>query len=57
MDPIKVGIATSLLLVVIGAKFFFPSIPDDNPVEEAAEEMLKQQTGIDIDITPSSKEK
>jgi len=29
---------------------------DDNIVEETAEDLLKQKTGIDIDFTPISKE-
>lgn len=29
----------------------------DNPVEEAAEEVIESQTGIDIDLTPESREK
>ena len=31
-------------------------IDDDNPVEELAEEIIKAQTGIDIDLTPESEE-
>lgn len=28
----------------------------DNPVEEVAEEVIKKQTGLDIDLSPESKE-
>ena len=29
---------------------------DDNPVEEISEEIIKEETGIDIDLTPHSHE-
>ena len=29
---------------------------DDNPYEEKAEEMIKHHTGLELDLTPSSKE-
>ncbi len=28
----------------------------DNPVEEVAEKVIQEETGINIDLTPSSKE-
>ncbi len=46
-----------LILVVIiglGSVYFYG---DDNAVEEISEEIIKQETGIDIDLTPSSPEK
>lgn len=30
---------------------------DDNPMEESVEELIKHETGFDIDLTPSSPEK
>jgi hypothetical protein len=29
----------------------------DNPIEEASEIIIKQETGIDVDLSPSTKEK
>lgn len=29
---------------------------DDGPIEEAAEEIIESQTGIDVDLTPGSNE-
>lgn len=29
---------------------------EDNPVEETSEEIIKKLTGVDIDLTPNSKE-
>lgn len=46
-----------LILVVIiglGSVYFYG---DDNAVEEISEDILKQETGIDIDLTPSTPEK
>lgn len=31
--------------------------PDDNPVEEIAEDVIKKHTGVDVDLSPSSPEK
>lgn len=31
-------------------------LPDDNPIEEIAEQQLKNQIGLDIDFTPDSPE-
>ena len=30
---------------------------DDNPIEEAAEEVIESQTGMEIDLTPVSQER
>lgn len=30
---------------------------NDNPIEEACEEVIKETTGIDVDLTPNSPEK
>lgn len=32
-------------------------IPHDSPIEEMTEELIKQKTGLDLDLTPGSKEK
>lgn len=45
-----------ILVVIIGlASVYFYG--DDNAVEEISEEILKEETGIDIDLTPASLEK
>ena len=44
-------------LLVIIAIIGFISVyfyGDDNPVEEVAEFVIKQETGLDIDLTPKS---
>lgn len=52
--------ATILIIVVIAAAIgglsSFILKEDDNAVEETAEHVIKHHTGIDIDLTPDSKE-
>ena len=32
-------------------------LPDDHPLEEIAEQQIKNETGYDVDLTPESPEK
>jgi hypothetical protein len=32
-------------------------LPEDNLIEEVAEAIVKVETGVDVDLTPGSKEK
>lgn len=48
---VVVGIAAAA--AVISSCFLGP----DNPVEESAEAVIKEQTGLDLDLSPSSPEK
>lgn len=50
-----------ILIVVISACAIGGAISgyfwyQDNPVEEVAEEIIKNQTGIDVDLTPTTPE-
>lgn len=45
-----------MILLLIGCSLF-DSYAHDNAVEEIIEEVVKQQTGLDIDLTPTSIEK
>ena len=54
---ITIGIVGIALIIGIGYKFINKKAPDDNPVEELAEALIKERTGIDIDLTPDSPEK
>lgn len=58
----KVAIISGLvfLLTITGAcskinKYF--GLPDDNAVEQRIEEIVKDETGVKIDLTPSEQEK
>lgn len=42
-----------LLIVLIGV-FSTYLLGDDNPIEEFSEEIIKEETGLDIDLTPNS---
>lgn len=47
----------SLMLgALITSLFLNKQLGDDNPVEEVVEEIIDKEVGIDIDLTPMSKE-
>lgn len=45
------------MLAFAGIKHFWPGYPDDNKVEERAEQIIQLKTGKNIDLTPLSPEK
>jgi len=48
-----------MLAIVVGiASYFYGPFKGhfDNPIEEAAEEVIKEETGVNIDLTPFTKE-
>lgn len=57
------GIATVGFIIALvaagismGAAAFY-KMKDDNLLEEAAEEVIRVETGVDVDLTPGSPEK
>ena len=51
-------IVISIVIVALAAGYASSRwLGDDNPVEEAAESIIEEQTGLDIDLSPSSEEK
>lgn len=53
LSLIIVGIVVVCLAVgLISSQFYGP----DNEIEEAAEEVIKKEIGVDIDLSPSTKE-
>lgn len=50
---VVVGIASS---IGIGIKWIVPWLKDDNIVEEIAEKVIENKTGIDVDLSPTSPE-
>jgi len=40
----------ALIIGLLSGYFWYP----DNPVEEIAEKIIEEQTGIDIDLTPGT---
>ncbi len=55
---VVIFISALFLIMLIGGcnKFKLEDYVDDNPVEEFVEAIIKQQTQIDIDLTPNSPE-
>lgn len=51
---ITIGIMGTALMLGLGSAYY---LGDDNPIEEACEEIIESQTGKKVDITPYSKEK
>jgi len=57
MTPlIKFVVITGSFLAVGAIKFFYPDYKDDNVVEELVENVIENQTGFDLDLTPLSPE-
>ena len=46
-------VIVALITGIVSSEFFGP----DNEIEEASEEVIKFETGVDIDLSPSTKEK
>lgn len=38
----------------LGLTYYY-HLPSDNPVEQIAEEVIKYETGVDIDLSPKDK--
>lgn len=47
------AIVGTCVLVGVVSRYF---LPDDNILEECAEEVIKEYTGVDIDLSPSTPE-
>ncbi len=47
------GILVISIILIVGSVYFFGP---DNFIEEKAEEIIKEKTGISIDLTPASPE-
>lgn len=52
----KVILVAGALIVGIGSRFLCKSCVKDSIVEEVCEEIIHNETGIDIDLSPDSKE-
>lgn len=56
----KDNILTVLVVIALASLITFVSISitgkDDAPLEEFAEDVLKLETGVDLDLTPNSPE-
>ena len=52
-----VGLIISVIMVASCGTYFWKSYKQDNVIEEAIEDLIEHKTGIDLDLTPHSKEK
>jgi len=46
-----------VVIVALGGYLSKKWLGHDNPIEETAEVIIEQHTGVDVDLTPSSKER
>ena len=46
-------ILAAIIIGLLSAYFWY----QDNPIEETSEEIIKEQTGADVDLTPKTPEK
>jgi len=53
---VQVAVAALAAAIGLSSTYIF-KMGDDNQVEEAAEQVIKNETGHDIDLTPKSPEK
>ncbi len=50
----KMLIVILVIILGLGSAWF---LGEDNPIEETSEEVIKAETGINVDLTPKSPEK
>lgn len=50
---VAVVVIIAVVIGIVSIKFF----GNDNPIEEAAESVIKSETGIDIDLSPTETKK
>lgn len=59
-EIVKIFLVVSLIfsVIILGAcgTFFWKNYPQDNFVEELIEDMIKEKSGLDLDLSPNSKE-
>ena len=53
----KIALLLSALLLLPSCTKFFKAYTPDNPTEEFIEEVIKKQTGIEVDLSPWATEK
>jgi len=55
MDFLKIGLAAGAIAVGIASYYWGPFRGKaDNPVEQASEKIILQNTGFDVDLTPNN---
>jgi len=49
------GLAVAVAIVVGACSTKYFKMKNDNPIEQAAESVLKSATGVDVDLSPENK--
>jgi hypothetical protein len=49
-------VVIAAVVIGIGSRYVITSFKEDNPIEEAAEQVVYQETGLNIDLSPTSPE-
>ena len=55
----KIGLGCIILILILGGCHYLNrkfGLEDDNAIEEFVEERIKEKTGLDLDLTPLTKE-
>lgn len=51
MDGLLIGFVVTLVASIVGVTSWI-FLPKDNPIEQAAEKIIKDMTGVDVDLSP-----
>lgn len=57
MDYIGIAFIVVAVAVGVGMRFMKKPLPNDNPIEQLAEKVIKDKTGIEIDFSPEQENK
>lgn len=52
----SIFIVAAAIFIGTCAKLFWPSLKDDNVIEEIAEHVIQHKTEVNVDLTPNSPE-
>lgn len=50
-----IGVTAFISLIIFVLSYFSTSYKKDNPIEQAVEEIIKTETGLDVDLSKDDK--
>ena len=57
LTELSLKITASVLAAIIGiSSYMYLKLPQDNPIEEISEAVIKKEIDLDVDLSPRSKE-
>ena len=57
LTELSIKIMASVLAAIIGiSSYMYFKMPQDNPIEEISEAVIKKEINLDVDLSPMSKE-